>query len=282
MRRTIPILIILLLLNAGIAYAHRATYQIQRIGENTVSITVFAGSEQTKGIEIRSYTVRNGNTININYGYSKNGQTEDTVKIDARTVLLPAMIVLTNVDEEQTAVFPDIEGISNQEYITHLHDAGIIEGRPDGTYRPYDAISRAEFVTIITKAIGVDLSQKPQELRQFSDTRNHWAEDRIIAAANMGIINGLPDGSFRPDDPISVAEAGAIICRTFGITNIGDENYEKLNNSHWAYEYMTAVFGTNIIRNGDDIYNNFEEDAPINRADCAMLVSRGLIIGRKQ
>lgn len=279
MRRNIAIVLTLILcLNSGIVLAHGATYKVERIGENTVSIIVNAGPEQTNGIEIRSYTVRGGNTININYGYSKDGALSDTMNIDTRTILFPARILLTNVDEENAAVFPDVAGIRNEEYVRHLHDAGIIDGRPDGTFRPYDSITRAEFVTLITKALGIDEQAMDTQTHQFNDINNHWAKERIVVAAKNNIVNGLPDGSFKPDNPVSVSEAGAIVCRAFAIANNNQGSYEKLNANHWAHEYMKTLFNAEILEKNDEISINFDENAPINRADCAMIISRSLMV----
>jgi len=58
--------------------------------------------------------------------------------------------------------FNDIKGIETEEYITHLHDAGIVNGMPDGSFRPDSNITRAEFMVLLVKAL------KLQDRRKIS------------------------------------------------------------------------------------------------------------------
>lgn len=213
----------------------------------------------------------------MNYGSSKDGRTSDSMKIDTRTVIFPARIILTDVDRPDVPIFPDIKGIKAEIYIRHLHDAGIIHGRPDGTFRPADPITRAEFVTVITNALEIE-PENPSEETNFKDIENHWAKGRIIAAARKGMIKGMPDGSFKPDDFISVGEVSAILSRAYSITRVGQEPYSRLNSAHWAFAYVKSMFDAGILTRDDDIYETFSEGNRISRADCAMMVSRALTI----
>ncbi|MGN1307360.1 MAG: S-layer homology domain-containing protein, partial [Faecousia sp.] len=94
--------------------------------------------------------------------------------------------------------------------ISTMTNAGIVEGYPDGSFRPDQPITRAEFVAIATrfsKAIydgGNSFTDVPE---------NHWAAQYIALAEQLGWIFGDPDGSFRPDQPITRAEAMTLINR---------------------------------------------------------------------
>ena len=87
--------------------------------------------------------------------------------------------------------------------------AGWIGGYPDGTYRPNNFITRAEFAAIASRFLsdaynGGDL---------FTDIGGHWAADHINRASRAGWIGGYPDGSFHPDAYITRAEAVTLINR---------------------------------------------------------------------
>jgi len=89
--------------------------------------------------------------------------------------------------------------------------AGLFQGLPDGTFRPNRAVTRAELAAAITRMMGVTETGAPL----FNDTAGHWARDYISAAALGGWLLGYdgPDGRFLPDQPISRAEAAAMINR---------------------------------------------------------------------
>ncbi|MEE0748703.1 S-layer homology domain-containing protein, partial [Evtepia sp.] len=94
--------------------------------------------------------------------------------------------------------------------VSTLSNAGIIDGYEDGTFKPDGNITRAEFATIAVRFFeatydGGDL---------FSDIAGHWAQDYINEAANAGIVDGYPDGTFRPQQYITRAEAMTMVNRT--------------------------------------------------------------------
>lgn len=87
--------------------------------------------------------------------------------------------------------------------VAMMAQAGIIEGYPDGTFRPNASITRGEFVTMATRFLGGTY----EGTFQFSDAAWHWAADAVTQAALAGWIKGYPDGSFRPDGRIKRGEA---------------------------------------------------------------------------
>ncbi|MCR4600614.1 MAG: S-layer homology domain-containing protein [Clostridia bacterium] len=82
-----------------------------------------------------------------------------------------------------------------------------VEGYPDGTFKGNNAITRAEFVTIMVRFLNEDLTYA----NPFIDIDKHWAKSYILKAVGAGWINGYPDGTFRPDQPITRVEAMKII-----------------------------------------------------------------------
>lgn len=96
--------------------------------------------------------------------------------------------------------------------ISTMTNAGVIEGFPDGLFRPNQPVTRAEFVTMISRI----LTAKQTVKNKFSDVSGHWAQAYIDNAVSLGILNGYPDGTFRPEQSITRAEVMALCNRLLG------------------------------------------------------------------
>ena len=94
--------------------------------------------------------------------------------------------------------------------ISTLSNLGVITGYEDGTFRPNASISRAEFVTIVTRFFDYTAEYEGT----FSDVSySSWYADFVQAAVDMGLVNGYENGTFRPNASITRAEAVAIVNR---------------------------------------------------------------------
>ena len=92
--------------------------------------------------------------------------------------------------------------------VSTMTSAGIVNGYPDGTFRPNAPITRAEMAKIIALFAKLDKTAD-----RFPDTAGHWAEAYIRLAAGNGWIEGYPDGTFRPNQSITRAETVTMIDR---------------------------------------------------------------------
>ena len=128
-------------------------------------------------------------------------------------------------------------------YIGYLEQFQVMTGDPDGSFRPNDPITRAEFAAV---ACRFDDLTKGDAM--FSDvTEAHWAYDYINFAAAKGWITGYPDGTFKPEKNISRCEVVTVTCRL--LERSADHNYVKAHydelprtfkdvpdeDSHWAF-----------------------------------------------
>ena len=96
--------------------------------------------------------------------------------------------------------------------VSTMANGRILMGYEDGTFRPTASITRAEFATIAIRFFADFVVTDSQ----FTDIEGHWGEKYINMAAEKGLIKGYPDSTFRPDEPITRAEAMAIINRLLG------------------------------------------------------------------
>ena len=95
----------------------------------------------------------------------------------------------------------------SNKHISTMTNAGIITGYPDGVFKPGQSITRAEFAAIAARFDKLD----ERESGLFTDISGHWAEKYILSAGNKGWIKGYTDGTFRPNQYITRAEAMSFI-----------------------------------------------------------------------
>jgi len=125
---------------------------------------------------------------------------------------------------------------------------GILSGYSDGTFRPEDSISRAEFAAISSRFYALNLNGESS----FNDIQGHWAYNNITSVFNDGWIFGYPDGTFKPDNKIIRAEAMAIINRILGRDK---EEYKDcsalfldLFEDKWYYTDVLAAYNANSFK----------------------------------
>ena len=100
--------------------------------------------------------------------------------------------------------------------ISTLTSMGILDGYPDGTFRPTEPITRSEFTKIVVSFFEFTEGDLTYDGR-FSDVEGtEWYVTFLAAAVEYGLIEGMPDGTFHPLDNITRAEACTIVNRTLG------------------------------------------------------------------
>ena len=115
-------------------------------------------------------------------------------------------------DDNLTAnsVFTDVAfGKWYNKSISTMAKIGIVKGRTADTFVPNAPITRAEFAAICSRFDRSNVEIKSD----FNDISGHWAENEIRRAASLGWIQGYTDGSFKPDQNITRAEAASMINR---------------------------------------------------------------------
>ena len=112
--------------------------------------------------------------------------------------------------------FADVQGLACQEAAEALASLGVIDGYPDGSFRPEQTIRRAEMAKLIIAALGFYDEGLAVYSGSLSDTAGHWAEPVIAYAQRIGVIKGDAEGTFRPEDPVSYDEVCTILVRALG------------------------------------------------------------------
>lgn len=136
------------------------------------------------------------------------------------SVLLVLATVLSFALPASASGFSDISDSRTAEDVAVLQAMKVIDGMPDGSFQPNGTLTRAQFCKMAVIAMGDDSSVPQFEIYTiFPDVRaSHWAAGYINLAARgeNKFIAGYPDGTFRPDDQITFAQAVTILMRLLG------------------------------------------------------------------
>ena len=146
------------------------------------------------------------------YKLSVNKPTNDAGAGTGNVVLVPMENDVIRVEDAQDVVF-----IANPDTVAmgKLHSYGIVEGDPDGDFRPYSTITRAEMAKVLSKMRG--LNPNAPEFPTFSDvSASHWAHSYIECINAEGIIEGNGDGTFSPEANILFKDAVKMIVSAMG------------------------------------------------------------------
>jgi len=167
--------------------------------------------------------------------------------------------------------YRDVQGYWGEPYISVLASRGIIGGFPDGSFKPNDQITRAQFAAIAAKALSVPTAGASASFRDVP--ARHWAANVISAVSSAGLVTGFPDGTFRPEDKITRAQALVILAKALkGMS----ANASELNAYSDASEVPSwAQQSVSIAANGRIIVN-YPEPSLIRPSDLA---TRGEVAG---
>lgn len=178
-------------------------------------------------------------------------------------LLLSLLLVPTQVHAQSH--FSDVKDDYEYAYsINYLQENGMIQGYDDGTFRPEDTINRVEFLKLVFGAPEGTCIHK----KKFSDVEyGSWYDPYLCKALESGYVDGYPDGTFKPADPINFAEAAKILVRAnFSIDESASgewfEPYVK-HLSEWNY-IPTSIqsFGKKVTRGDvvEMVYRIAEEE----------------------
>ncbi len=112
----------------------------------------------------------------------------------------------------------------------------------------------------------------------FSDVQGNWAQAYIEALASRDIIGGFPDGTYRPNDPVTRAQFAAIINKAFNpVANRAGINFVDVSNSFWGYQAIQSAYRGGFLSGYPG--QVFRADQRIPRVQVLVSLSSGLGIG---
>lgn len=181
------------------------------------------------------------------------------------------MTLNAKLDVDKIVLYPVLNiGLNYTDHFAYMI------GYPDGNFRPEANITRAEIATILYRLM------TPETRAKFAATTstlkdvsaNAWYNTEVCTLVRAGVINGYPDGTFRPNANVTRAEFSAMIARVFSVSYVGNNMFEDIN-GHWAESFINILAKLGILK-GDN--GNANPDDLLTRAQAAAMCNR--LVGR--
>ena len=156
---------------------------------------------------------------------------------------------LKSADSSAVGQAADYQDVAAQhwaaEAIAAMQLAGLMRGDTQGRFRPEAAVTRAEMASIVARLLpsgttGQALTDVPE------DVRGHWAASAIGQALQAGILQGYPDGTFRPDSTLTRAEAVRVLNQLLArpTPDVSKSSWPDVPAKHWAIRDIESASGT--------------------------------------
>ena len=170
------------------------------------------------------------------------------------------------------AAFSDVPASSGySQAVSALSQLGVINGYEDGTFKPDNDVTRAEFTAMLMRVMGAgslgSASAADLPFTDISDTDSSisWAIPNINTAYRNGIINGYPeDNTFRPNSNVLYEEAVKMV-----VCALGYGSYVDTNTEPWYTDYINQARTLTIIKTAQNMGN---VGSPASRACIAQML----------
>ena len=172
------------------------------------------------------------------------------------------------------AIPSDIGGHWAQGTIIQWTSKGYISGYEDGTFKPDNSITRAEFVRLVNQSMGYTKTGNAY----FSDvSSSYWGYNDIQKGVAAGYVRGDGNGKFRPNDPVSRQEAAVMISQICGLGQDFSAAAKYTDYRYipsWAAGYVGAVSKAGIMSGYPD--GDFKGDRYLSRAEAVIALDKAL------
>ncbi|MDM5280010.1 S-layer homology domain-containing protein [Paenibacillus silvae] len=151
--------------------------------------------------------------------------------------------VTGTAEAESEASFADVKANHWAESsIVAAVQAGYVKGYPDDSFKPEQAITRAELANVLQYLLKGQQTAA-SEPTTFKDVQQHWAQEAIDGLSAAGVITGYTDGTFRPEQPVTRAEAVTMINKLIGLqpASAAIKAWSDVTETHWAYQAIEAA-----------------------------------------
>ena len=251
------------------------------IDGRNITLNVPYGTDLTN--MVATFTTSIGATIKVNDPVGGVGMISGSTSVNYTN---PVKLYVTSESTKNTVEYTVTvdEGLSFSDvnsgdwFYDNVMDAannGYVSGYPDGTFKPNGSTTRAEFASMIAKAMGYE-SEPSDSDTMFPDVPNDfWAKAAINFCAQNGIIEGYDDGTFKPNQTITRQEAAAILNNAFDLAEkygISDEQFPDDGKiANWASDHVYAAKASGLM-NGDKDTGNFRPTDTIKRCEAASIL----------
>jgi hypothetical protein len=175
--------------------------------------------------------------------------------------------------------FSDIpSGLWAEDYIYANTCAGITTGYPDGTYRPENAVNRAQMAVFIIKALFGDTFEYSEEPHFTDVPQNHWAFRYVQRMYDEGIATGYGDDTYRPENAVNRAQAAVFIIKALygnSFEYSEEPHFIDVSGSHWAFRYIQMMYDEMITTRYPD--GTYRPENTVNRSQMAVFAGKAFL-----
>lgn len=197
-----------------------------------------------------------------------------------QSILLTLLLCLALPLIAIAADLTDLSGHWSQKEVNKLIQLEAISGYPDGTFRPDNQITRAEFATILCKSLGL---AETTAHNVFADTENHWAQNVISTLVENSILYPAeyPNSCYQPNTDITRREIAIMLVRAMGLNEMainasgqdtGFADQMQMNSYDTGYILLAKQHG--LIGGYED--NTFRPEYYATRAESSVMIIRML------
>ncbi len=175
---------------------------------------------------------------------------------------------------EKTPAFTDMAGFEwANEAVEALAEKGVLQGKEEKRFAPGDPVTRAEFVKIVTEGFELKASTDKNPFQDIQST--DWFYRSVLAANENGIVSGVEENLFAPEEQITREMAAVILRRVCGLRGIElpqskDDFTDYASISDYAKEAVSLLYGSGKIKGVGD--GQFAPKQNLTRAEAAQLI----------
>ncbi|MEQ8537691.1 MAG: S-layer homology domain-containing protein [Coleofasciculus sp. D1-CHI-01] len=187
-------------------------------------------------------------------------------------------IVSATPDDEQPKTFPDIQKHWAKPFIEGLLDKGLISGFGDGTFKPNDKMTRAQYAALLVKAFDPEPKREAKNFLDVSD--KSWAKDAIQKAYRGGFLSGYPGDMFRQGDNVERVQVVVSLVNGLELSESDDNALDFYEDSDDIPEYGKEEVATatkkQIVVNHPDV-KKLDPTKAATRGEVAAMVYQALV-----
>ena len=211
-------------------------------------------------------TITGNVTLYAQWSANGNNDPEPGPGDGTTTVTVTPTSPTVTVEEDKTPL-----GLITLEHLVYLR------GYPDKTVRPDNSITRAEAASIFFMLLNDANKNAPVDAKLSDVSNSQWYSQAVNYLASNGVIKGYPDGSFRPDQPITRAEFAVLASKFDKLSSTDTNIFSDVSEAYWAVSFINSAYAKGWVNGYPD--ETFKPEKQITRAEVVIIVNA--MLGRK-
>lgn len=205
------------------------------------------------------------------------------------SLMIVSSLLLTPV--YASVSFSDIDGHWSEDYVLEMAELGLVNGDPDGTFRPDDPMNRAEAAEVLANlyveitSIEADIGLDADGFSDVEEDAWYWGSISILQA--LGIADGNPDGTYEPAENINRAEYTKLVMNLYyelaslgympdmELTDVITDDFADLDQNEWYSGTVSYAYNLGFVSGSEcDDGNCFYAGNEITRAEATTILYR--------